>query len=143
MAHETRSSWAYRTPSVLYAPAVGWSCMVSSRAVIFSDGWLCSRHVFGRVGGRVADPACPGAELCAAADTEHTNNIRTLKCKSKHLARRARSVLAANISTGLQGSVTPTFHMAPRYRGASRHSTRGLRQHNSVAPEKTMLLAHK
>src|SRR5438309_8515541 len=107
IAHQTRSSWAYRTPSVLYAPAVGCSCTVSSRALIFSEGRLCFRHVFGRKGGRGAETAFPGAVLCATAESAHASIMRTLKCKNRQLANRARSVLAANISTGLQGSVTP------------------------------------
>src|SRR5438477_12798950 len=89
--------------------------MASSRILILSEGCVCSRHVFGRIGGRTAGTACPGTALCPTAENARTSIIRTLKCKNQLLATRARSVLAANISTGLQGC-TPTINFA--YQGA-------------------------
>src|ERR1700720_3410217 len=86
--------------------------MVSNRTLIFSEGGFCSRHAFGKVAGWTAGAACPGEEFCAAAESAPASVIRTLSFKSKHLPGRACSVLAANISSGLQATVT----LIPRQR---------------------------
>src|SRR5438552_3325762 len=141
MAHETRSPWAYRTPSVLYAPAVGWSCMVSSRAVIFSEEWLCSRHGFGRIGGR-AGTACPSAALCPTAETAHASIIRKLKCKNQPLAGRARSILDADISSDLRGCSHSDQQSVSRIKAPTSQFCIAQATY-SIAPGKMILLVHK
>src|ERR1700676_4105890 len=61
MAHASRSAWAKSTPSVLYAPAVGWSRTVVNSSLIFSDSRSRARHELGKALAVAAVPwAIPG-----------------------------------------------------------------------------------
>src|ERR1700723_393165 len=65
------------------------------------SAWAYKTPDLGDSDGRTADAAWLGAVFCAA--TQAVSVIRTLSSTSEYLPGRARSVLAANISNGLQG----------------------------------------